>query len=452
MIQKQKLVQPAEVLEKFLHNLDSLNASVYPVMLMLGEVLKNQDKKLRDFLTEHGKLEAAEKAHETYALPRKFANEHRQLARKVDQFLTSSALVPRNFLVSFVSEYDSFLGSLIKCFHFKKPELLNGVEKQIAFNELMSFKTIDEAKEYVLEKEVEAVLRKSHADHFEILERKFNIKLRKDLVCWPTFIEMMERRNLFVHCDGIVSSQYISVCSEHQVKFDASPTIGDQLDVAPDYLAASHQTLREIAIKLTHVLWRKVFPDEREQADEALLSLAYELILRGAYPLAITILEFAIALPHHFSDNYKRMFYINLAQSYKSSGESKKCTELIKRLDWSSVGYKFKLAVAVLEEDYEAADMYMAKAAKTDEVTELNFLEWPLFSQYRETAGFKKAFKARYKKDPPEQSSATIASSPLDKTSTAPKKTASNSLPKKAVRITSSRAGSQNRAQKLKPK
>ena len=404
-----EIPSPSEILEQYLHNVDSISTCVPAMMMMIIELQKGQDEKVKLYLKENGKLKKSEDGVENYLVPVKAMAEFKKISRRLDQFLTSSKLIPRNFLVSFVSEYDAFLGALMKCFHAKKPELLNGVEKQITFSDLMEFKSIDAAKEHILEKDVESMLRKSHSEHFEIMEKKFKITLRKDLESWPSFIEVMERRNLFVHCDGKVSSQYIKVCTEHKVKLDEEVAVSSQLSVSPDYLANAHKIMREIAIKLTHVLWRKVFPEERERADGALIDLGYELIQRGSYPLAINILEFAISLPSHHSDTLKRMFYINLAQAYKYSGDSAKCATLINKLDWSSVSNKFKLAVSVLREEYSDADRHMANVAKIDEISEQNFLEWTLFKDYRETAGFKREFKERYKKDPPKNSSATVS-------------------------------------------
>lgn len=402
--------QPSEVLESFLHNIDSINASAPLMMFMLGEMLKTQNEKLRKFLQTHGTIQKTDEETETYALPTKDIFQQRKITRQLDQYVTAAKIIPRNFLVAYVSEYDAFLGSLIKCFYTKKPELMNGLEKQIAFTDLLNFQSLEEVKDYILEKDVESILRKSHSDHFDALENKFNIKLRKDLKSWSSFIEIMERRNLFVHCDGQISSQYITVCNEHGYPFSEKPTVGVKLDVMPEYLGSAHNILREIAIKLTHVLWRKLFPDERQKADQALQALGYELIQRGALDLAITIMEFAISLPAHHNDNQKRMFYINLAQAYKHSDNEIMCKEVIGKLDWSSVTYKFKLAIAVLNDDFISAKDLMEKSARTDELTEDNFLQWPLFRKFRETNEFSAAFKKIYRRLPPEKGSATITS------------------------------------------
>ena len=72
-------------------------------------------------------------------------------------------------------------------------------------------------REKIFAKEVESILRSSHSDQFLWMERVFSIPLTKGLESWPSFIELTERRNLFVHCDGVVSDQYINVCKNNKV-------------------------------------------------------------------------------------------------------------------------------------------------------------------------------------------------------------------------------------------
>lgn len=396
------------VLRDFLHNMDSLNATLPVTMMVIGELLKKENSKRNSFLNKYGTLEHSEDGTKTYTIEPKYHSEEKKITRTIEQYITASELIPRTFIVSFVSDYDAFLGNLIKSYYAKKPELLNGLEKQIAFSELLAFNSLDEAKEYILEKEVEGILRKSHAEHFDILEKKHSIKLREKLDIWPEFIELMERRNLFVHCDGVISNQYITVCKEHKYEWGNQPLIGARLTAAPSYLKNASSILREMAIKLCHVLWRKILPNEREDADMALLELTYELIQNERYSLAIKILEFSVALPKHHDDNFKRMFLINLAQAYKYSSNSKRCEELIASYDWSSVTYKFKVAVAVLKEKYDDAAELMEKASLINELSEQNFLEWPLFKDFRLTEQFKAAFEKIFKKPLPSREEVVI--------------------------------------------
>ena len=149
----------------------------------------------------------------------------------------SIEILPNSLFVSLISQFDAFLGKLIKQIFLTKPEILNSSEKNISFAKLSELKSFEEAKEYMIEKEIESVLRESHTDHFQWLENKLRITLRKDLDIWKDFIEITERRNLLVHNDGIVTSQYLLICRQNNVTFSSEPKIGDQLNVDPEYFA-----------------------------------------------------------------------------------------------------------------------------------------------------------------------------------------------------------------------
>ncbi len=152
------------------------------------------------------------------------------------------------------------------CFGIK-PELLKSSDRELTFSQLSDFGSIEEAKEYLLEKEVETLLRRNHSEQFDWLENKFAIKLRVDLPIWPTFIEVTERRNLFVHSDGVVSRQYLKVCREHGVSLGAETKQGLRLDVPHPYFRLAYEALFEIGVKLGQVLWRKLKPTDAPDAD-----------------------------------------------------------------------------------------------------------------------------------------------------------------------------------------
>ena len=56
-----------------------------------------------------------------------------------------------------------------------KPELLNSSEKNLTFSKLAEYNSIEEAKEYIIEKEIETVLRDSHSNQFKWLESKLGM-------------------------------------------------------------------------------------------------------------------------------------------------------------------------------------------------------------------------------------------------------------------------------------
>lgn len=223
--------------------------------------------------------------------------------------------------------------------------------------------------------------------------------LRKNLNVWNEFVELTERRNLFVHYGGITSSQYLKVCEENNIILKES-SLGMKLGANRNYLMNSYKCLYEIGVKLTQVIWRKLKPDELEQADNSLNYFAYELLVDKKYDLATRLLEFAYALPRHSSEMHRRMFIINLAQAYKFSDKEEKCNTRLSKEDWSACNDAFAVCVSVLQDDFDKAYMLMKRLGKSSEISELSYLEWPVFRNFRESLQFKKAFLEIFEHEP----------------------------------------------------
>jgi hypothetical protein len=302
--------------------------------------------------------------------------------------------VPRSFVVSLISQYDAFLGRLIRAIFLLKPELLNASDKNLTLAQLLEFRSIEEAREHILEKEVETVLRKSHAEQFQWMENKFDMPLRKGLDVWPVFVELTERRNLFVHASGVVSSQYLKACCEHGVKADRKPEIGEQLEVDPQYFYQAYKALFEIGVKLAHVLWRKFQPDDLENADKNLIDVGYEPLYEEKYGLAKVIFDFAcVTLKKHSNGERRRILVVNRALAYKWSGDEKKAKDIVANEDWSDTSDTFKLAEAVLLDDFPRALSIMKAIGKSESPNTHDYRTWPLFKEIRKTPEYQKLFE-----------------------------------------------------------
>lgn len=231
------------------------------VMTILGLTDNRVKKSFVDFVSTNN-IEVIEKKEDstTFKIEYEFYHEFNKLYSRVESTALSCKIVPRSFIVSLVSQFDAFFGRVMRTIFSIKPEILNLSEKNLTYSQLVKFSSLDEVKELIIEKEVETVLRKSHSEQFDWLENKLDMSLRKDLSIWPKFIELTERRNLFVHCNGIISSQYISVCSEHKVEHHTECKIGDSLSVTPEYFYDAYMCILEIGVKLAQVIWRKLQP------------------------------------------------------------------------------------------------------------------------------------------------------------------------------------------------
>jgi hypothetical protein len=304
-------------------------------------------------------------------------------------------------LVSFVSTYDAFLGNLVRALFESKPEVLNSSGKQLTYKELVTFNDLVAAREHIVDCEVDSLLRKSHSEQFEWLEKTFDLKLREGLESWPVFIELTERRNLFVHCHGKASSQYLKVCADQKAD-TTGVAIGTTLDAKRPYLIDAYKCLYEIGVKLSQVLWRKLRPDEIAEADSALISIAFELLVLEKFDLANRLLKFATRLPRHSSEANKRIFLVNLAQSYKFSGQQEKCLATLSTIDWSACSDNFAVCVAVLKDNYAEAATIMRRIGVDGQIKRHEYIDWPVFREFRKSEEFSAAYTEIFGVEPTE--------------------------------------------------
>jgi len=133
-------------------------------------------------------------------------------------------------------------------------------------------------------------------------------------------MEICERRNLLVHTDGIVSTQYLAVYREHNVDVK-DIEVGRRLSINTKYYERAVSVIFELGIKLTKVVWRKLAPSEIGVAADELNELAYRLIVKRKYIEAITFLRFGLfELKKHGEEATRKRMVVNLANAEKLGG------------------------------------------------------------------------------------------------------------------------------------
>jgi hypothetical protein len=220
------------------------------------------------------------------------------------------------------------------------------------------------------------------------------------LPVWEKFIEITERRNLFVHSDGVVSSQYLNNCKVYKVKFEKEPQAGDKLVVTPEYFDLAYKTLYEISVKLTQVIWRKLLPYDLEEADASLIDISFELLKNKHLDLSDILLDFATTvLKKHHNEESKNVFIVNKALSFKLSGKEDNCREIVLAKDWSACSDKFKIAKEALLDNFAEVQRLMKKIGNDGEIKKVSYKVWPLFEGFRKTPEFAECYKEIFGED-----------------------------------------------------
>ncbi len=321
-----------------------------------------------------------------------------ELDRELEDSKITIEQLPLSALVSLVSEFDFLVGALITAMLRDKPAMLNSSEKRFTLAELVNLGNLESARNFMIEKEVESVLRTSHVDQFAWLEAKLGISLRTNLLLYGKFVEITERRNLLVHTNSIASTQYIANCKKHSDFEDSKVKPGDKLETNISYFRSACDVLQEIGNKLAQVIWRKMRPHETDQYEEALVGVTFNLIVQKRYRCAQSILEFfVIDRKNDWADEeHKMLCKINLSQCYKWQNESDKCRQIIADIAPSMLASRWQLALYVLKDDFEAASRHMAAVNSANEIRKADYREWPIFQEFRRSDAFKKTFHTIY--------------------------------------------------------
>ena len=386
-------------LSQFLHHVDALGTTLPPLMGTLVFFGKAHESLRNQALIKHGK--PTERVSDTgrplYAVPSHLAPQIANLDLTVSRVQVTLRSLPESLLNSLVGTFDAFLGHLIDAMFVAKPDILKSSGRQYGYEKLSTFASMDDLRRHVSAKEIETVLRNSHEVHFAWMKRKLRIELTPPAEVWRVFIELTERRNLFAHCDGIVSEQYLQVCAKHGVELEPGVAQGTRLSVPEAYFQSAWAALYEIATRVTHLVWRKLLPAEEKRADGQLADAALSLIKQERHGLAIRISEFGLGLSSssRCPEAAMRMKF-NLAQAHKWNGDELSCRAIIDRADLSSLPPTFKLAAAVLRDDFSEAAKIMKIAASDMRRDGADFHVWPIFRNFRESPDFLETYEQVY--------------------------------------------------------
>jgi len=309
-------------------------------------------------------------------------------------------MLAQTIFISIFSIFDAFLNHLLRNLYARKPSLIHMLEnRQIVLADLLN-NTREQIVESLIDDDIESLLRKSYSEIFEKLAKRFDVSTLKNYPNWPVFIECSQRRNLVTHCDGVVSNQYLAKCKEEKVTLEHGVALDVKLKVTQEYLLNSIDIVNETGIKLGQILWRAACDKSVALADEHLANLIFEFLKREQWQFVLRMSELSEALGKRSNQHLReariaKILLINHAQAAKWSGNPKLAMKLLDSVDWTDGAIEFRLAVAVIKEEYDNAATLMRMAGSNAELCPIHgYVGWPIFREFRLTPQFAAAFES----------------------------------------------------------
>lgn len=358
-----------------------------------------EGKKVDQFSKDHGEL-CKEGDKEYIKMPLEHGAIFSKMMRNLGNTALAFDMTGVNAVIGMVSRYDGFLGDLMKQIFADKPEILNGSDKEFKASDILTYADFNELKEVLVEKEIETLLRKNHVDQLQWLEGKLKVPL-KDFKLFPEFVEIMERRNLFVHCNGVVSRQYLSECKKNRVVLPEDLKPGVRLEADMKYVRNTFKVLFQVGVMLGFVIWHKLRAGESEELVDSLSEVAYELIRDEEYTLGLDIIDFALtnkSWAKEIKTAQQLIFRVNKALAFHLRDMQDECVKIADSMDVTAADPVYHLAVAVLKKEYDDAYKIMDRIGK-DSNMRGNYKTWPLFNKIRREAAFTAKFKEIYGDD-----------------------------------------------------
>jgi len=377
----------SDVIDNFLHRVLDIEDCARKFISTARKNYNSNAYRLKDEISECQKLIAEETDQEKRLVT---VREIRRCIREIDRHNNSAPadVLEKSLYISLFSSFDKYVGDLIAALYNRNPELYKNLAREIPLNEVLLYDSIEELREVVLDKEIETIRRKSYVEQFSDLEKRFSITLKK-FETWPDFIECSQRRNLFTHCDGVVSKQYIDACNTVKYKFEEQPEIGSQLGIGAKYFYKTCHLLTEVAVMLGQTLWRKIEPRDIKSSDASLSALTFDFLHIEAWSKSISLSKFALSLPKISDDQMERIFTVNYAIALKAIGKSSAAKKVLDKKDWSACSFDFSLAYSVICDDFKKAGETMNRLGKDGElISEMAYHDWPLFRDFRNRPEF----------------------------------------------------------------
>ena len=380
-----------ECVEGFHKQMDA-HLNTYPLMISVLLANLKMSIKKRDKYVDKNKIEVVEKEDNSQVF--RVEMPHHQnfqiLQNQVEYSMLAIENLFRNTIVAMVGTYDAFVGNIIRLMFRAKPEMLRATGMSMEVAELFSYNDIKEVEACVIEKLVESVLRDSHAEQLSWLEKILGIKTLKEYDHFKDFIEITERRNLFVHTDGIISRSYLKKCRNVGIIVDAA--LGEKIEAKPEYIIRCHNVIMETGVKLSQVIWRKL-NISIETCDESLQDVTFDCLNAGHYDLAQVLLKFATNDVKKYSNvDFEWVFRVNHALSYYLAGKKEQSNAIIREKNWSALDVRYRIAEAVILEKFSDAQKLMHKIGK-DEEFQINYQQWPLFRIFRKSQEFNSSYE-----------------------------------------------------------
>lgn len=302
---------------------------------------------------------------------------------KKNKDIKKREILYRSALMSLVVYFEGMVSDVFKFLINKNPDSITN-SKQLTFKEIKELGSMESAVEYLIEREIESITRGDYNDWCTQLKNKFKLNLKNIDEHKNTIIEIIKRRNLFVHNNGYVNNIYIKSVDESLIKEIKK---GDVLEVDINYIKEAIKILKKVGNDILIELLKK---NDKKSVFywDYYFNVGYNELLDGNYFNSTKIFEALCDDKNRKNEDILRAT-ANLLLSKKLDNNYDEVKHEINQIDITALQDDFKIVFLLIKEEKDEA-LKILKRAYPNYINRSNIETWPVFKDIRNDKEIKK--------------------------------------------------------------
>ncbi|MFJ7681644.1 hypothetical protein [Peribacillus butanolivorans] len=285
-------------------------------------------------------------------------------------------MVYRNSLTSLMIYFENLVSNIIKQRLQLFPHSFNPNEKSIKYGDLIQFENLSDALDHLIDNEVIGIMYGGFKSWVTYLN-KAGVKTKKVDIFLEEINEAYNRRNLFVHNDGVINNVYLNKVN---AKFTKGLSKGAPIHITDMYLKGAIDAVKKYGVLLLLESWKSFGGElESEERIHYVESLAYEALKKGQWEFAKHLYEFIVDDTEQFGT--KTSCQINIWLCEKMVGKYEDIKDDIISCDVSGLKTHYKLCILALLEENDTFFKLLEK--EPDALNKREFTEWPILASIR---------------------------------------------------------------------
>lgn len=312
-------------------------------------------------------------------LPRAIRKEYRNFEARERQ----KEILYRGSLLLIVTYFENLIAGVLRENFVKYPQRIALNEKSVSYKVLTEVNDIEEIKDILIDQEVTNKMYESLIDWKNYFQKNIKLNLNAWEEEFDALQEIMARRNLYVHNNGIINNIYVKLVKDVNKDF-----IGEYLNIDREYIDNAINTIEYIGMSLVIEIWLKEYSGNQDEIDNIINMIYEEYLEQQRWKMARNFYELCLQSPK-IKDADRIVCKINNWQCYKWLNEYDKVRDEVDNLDISAYKPRYILGVLVLKEDYEK---FFEFYDNQNDIDENALKEWPLFAELRKSEEYRRRF------------------------------------------------------------